>query len=95
MFDRQFFDEDLFKLLAHFSATHETQGPVVELKLGDGSSLKLKSKVVGTDNWVTFHVHEEQRDQADIQVTIPYQLITQVWIYPTDPDQSHIGFRRD
>ncbi|MBX6351432.1 MAG: hypothetical protein IRZ11_07995 [Clostridia bacterium] len=95
MFDRQFFEVDLFKLIAHYAATHETDGPVVELRLTDGSSLRLKAKVVATDNWATFEVHEDPNGRRDAQVTIPYELVAQVLVYPTDPSEPHIGFRRD
>lgn len=94
MFNRAFFEEHLFKLLAHYSATHETHGPVVELKVTDGSVYKVKEKVVATDDWVTLEVWESDEAHVPVQLTLPYGAVMQVKIYPTDPDREHIGFRR-
>ncbi|MBE3589958.1 MAG: hypothetical protein IMW98_08650 [Firmicutes bacterium] len=95
MFNRAFFEEDLYKLLAHYSSTHETHGPVVELKVADGSVYKVKAKVVATDDWVTLEVWESEDAREPVQLTLPYGAVMQVKIYPTDPDEEHIGFRRE
>ncbi|HEU0075264.1 MAG TPA: hypothetical protein VFS30_14765 [Dehalococcoidia bacterium] len=93
MFDASFYAETLPNLVQTECRRQPDKTPVVELRLGDGTTLDVCHVTQLAERWlgVTFFRDAEKCDDMDVSL-LPYELVTRITVSLHHQQTRKLGF---
>ena len=93
MFDAAFYQTVFPQLLQQECRRQSGKVPIVEFRLGDGTTLDICHVIQPTDRWMVVAFFRDPKTCEDMDLAfLPYEMVVRIGVSFHDPKLRRIGF---